>query len=99
VREDRASIRRLTAHRGTAAARGTSLGANLQEAKSASSRRDLIARDFIALREARETQYWLRLLIATDPATDQTTIALEHEAAEFVAMLTAGIRRLKASSP
>ena len=50
---------------------GTSIGANLEEARSASSRKDLAAKFAIALREARETGYWLRLLAATSlvPAT------------------------------
>ena len=44
---------------------GTSIGANVEEARAASSRRDLIARTGIALREARETKFWLRLISAT----------------------------------
>jgi len=41
---------------------GTSIGANVEEAQGAHSRRDFAAKMRIAYREARETHYWLRLL-------------------------------------
>lgn len=41
---------------------GTSVGANVEEADVAQSKKDFIAKMSIALKEARETQYWLRLL-------------------------------------
>ena len=41
---------------------GTSIGANVEEADVAQSKRDFIAKMSIALKETRETQYWLRLL-------------------------------------
>ena len=40
---------------------GTSIGANIEEASAAQSRRDFIAKMSIASKEARETDYWLRL--------------------------------------
>ena len=40
---------------------GTSVGANLEEAKAASSRKDFAHCVQIALKEARETKYWLRV--------------------------------------
>ena len=40
----------------------TSIGANAQEALAASSKADFIYKTNIALREARETLYWIRLL-------------------------------------
>jgi four helix bundle protein len=41
---------------------GTSIGANMEEAVAAQSKRDFVAKVSIAYREARETSYWLRLL-------------------------------------
>ena len=41
---------------------GTSIGANIEEAVSAHSTKDFISRMIIALKEARETRYWLRLI-------------------------------------
>jgi four helix bundle protein len=41
---------------------GTSIGANVEEAMAAQSRKDFISKMTIASKEARETRYWLRLL-------------------------------------
>ena len=41
---------------------GTSIGANVEEAQAAQSRRDFLSKLSIANKEARETFYWLRLL-------------------------------------
>ena len=41
---------------------GTSIGANVEEATVAQSRKDFISKMSIASKEARETNYWLRLL-------------------------------------
>jgi len=42
---------------------GTSIGANIHESLSAESRNDFIHKLNISLKEARETEYWLRLLL------------------------------------
>lgn len=65
---------------------GCSIGANLQEAKSAQSRRDLISKFSISLKEARKTQYWLRLLIATDLVKQDAVTDLQREADELVVL-------------
>ena len=44
---------------------GTSVGANIEEAIAAQSRRDFISKMSIASKEARETRYWIRLLDKT----------------------------------
>ena len=44
---------------------GTSVGANVEEAQAGQSRKDFINKMAIALKEARETNYWLRLLEAS----------------------------------
>jgi four helix bundle protein len=41
---------------------GTSIGANVSEAQAAQSTKDFIAKMSIASKEARETEYWIRLL-------------------------------------
>jgi four helix bundle protein len=41
---------------------GTSIGANIEEASAAQSRKDFISKMSIASKEARETRYWLKLL-------------------------------------
>ena len=44
---------------------GTSVGANLEEAEAGQSKRDFIHKNAIALKEARESAYWLRLINAS----------------------------------
>jgi four helix bundle protein len=44
---------------------GTSIGANIEEAQAAESKADFIHKYSIALKEARETKYWLNLLKAS----------------------------------
>ncbi len=41
---------------------GTSIGANMEEVTAASSKQDFIYKATISLREARESNYWLRLI-------------------------------------
>ncbi|HUL73685.1 MAG TPA: four helix bundle protein [Vicinamibacterales bacterium] len=74
---------------------GTSIGANLEEAKSAHSRKDLAAKFTIALREARETAYWLRLLAATSLTPEHEVAAPLTEPNELVAILTSSVKRLR----
>ncbi len=45
---------------------GTSVGANLEEAKAAQSRADFIHKNSISLKEARESNFWLKLILATE---------------------------------
>lgn len=44
---------------------GTSIGANVQEAQAAQSKKDFIAKLSISAKEARETRYWLSLINET----------------------------------
>jgi four helix bundle protein len=77
------------------AAAGTSIGANLEEASGAQSRPDFIAKVGIALKEARETRYWLRLVIATQQPVPAEASALGRESDELVAILTAIVRNAR----
>jgi four helix bundle protein len=74
---------------------GTSIGANLEEAKPAQSRKDLISKFSIALKEARETSYWLRLVRATALAPKALLEGPLAEANELIAILTTCVRRLQ----
>ena len=42
---------------------GTSIGANIEEASAAQSRRDFLAKMYISFKEANETRYWLKLIL------------------------------------
>ncbi len=76
----------------------SAIGANLEEGQVANSRRDMGSKYAIALREARETRHWLRLL-ATQPELTEELAPLLREASEFIAMLTVSVRRLRTPSP
>jgi four helix bundle protein len=57
---------------------GTSIGANVEEALAAQSKRDFISKMSIASKEARETKYWLRLLDKSELTDIPVTIYLEE---------------------
>ncbi len=80
-------------------AAGTSVGAHLEEADAASSRRHFITLNRGALREAREARYWLRLIAATQRAGHEQTPALEQEASELVAIISTIVRNASANRP
>ena len=71
---------------------GTSIGANVEEAVAAQSKPDFISKQNIALKEARETHYWLRLLVASDLVPEPKLTDLIQEANELVAILTSVVR-------
>jgi len=62
---------------------GTSVGANTEEAQAGQSRPDFISKNSIALKEAREAHYWLRLLIAAKIMPEKKRAALRDEAEEI----------------
>jgi len=73
----------------------TSVGANVVEAKSSSSRKDFIKYYEIALKSANETKYWLALLRdATDTNRESVNILLA-EIEEISKMLGASVLTLK----
>jgi four helix bundle protein len=71
---------------------GTSVGANLEEARGGQSRADFVAKARISLKEAREAHYWLRLAEATDMVPVAEIHPLVKEANEIVAVLTTIIK-------
>ncbi len=77
---------------------GTSVGANVEEAQAAESRADFIHKYNIALKEARETKYWLKLLSASNMANKTNLASLTQEADEIcriVAQIVINARKEK----
>ena len=77
---------------------GTSIGAQIEEATAAESRRDFIHKMTLASKEARESMYWLRLLAESElvPGID---VASELEKVhELVRMLTSIVKSTSQSS-
>lgn len=77
---------------------GTSIGANLEEATAGQSRADFISKCSIALKEARETMYWLKLLQATGIICSTDVQELIAEANELIAILTIIVRKARSAS-
>ena len=69
---------------------GTSVGANIHEAQYAHSKKDFVAKLEIALKEANETSYWLKLLFETKRIDAQTY--------QYAEKLCGNIRRLLIAS-
>lgn len=73
------------------------IGSNLEEGEVWKSRRDKAARHAISLRESRGSRCWLRLVVA-DGTMVEVARPLLDEAEQFVAMLTASVRKLRNKS-
>ena len=75
----------------------TSIGANVQEARQAQSKRDFISKLSIALKEAHESLYWLQLIRDSEYANDDDVSTLISVLKEVIALLTASIKTAKKS--
>ena len=73
---------------------GTSIGANNAEATSAISKADFKSKSYIALKEARESLYWLELLHRNNYLTDVQFNSLKADAEELVKVLTHRCKKL-----
>lgn len=73
----------------------TSVGANIEEAQAAQSRKDFIHKYSIAQKEARETRYWLRVMLRSDLLAEDQTRPLLDEAGEIYAIITAILKSSK----
>ncbi len=77
---------------------GTSVGAMMHEAKFAQSRADFVNKTSIALKEAIETQYWLRLLHDSGYMDDAAFASIFGEAQQVTAILVSIVKSTKANS-
>ncbi len=66
---------------------GTSVGANIEEAYAAATQRDFTYKMQIALKEARETHYWLRLIRDAGLMPEKRIDSLLQEALEIKLIL------------
>ena len=67
---------------------GTSIGANVSEAVRGQSKADFLAKMSIALKEANESHYWIRLLYKTDFLTEQEFNSIENDIIELIKILS-----------
>lgn len=74
---------------------GTSIGANVHESRSAQSDKDFISKLEIALKEARETEYWLKVLLESEIVKPEKFQPLLIEANELISILVASVCKMK----
>ncbi len=74
---------------------GTSIGANVSESQQAQSRPNFISKLNIALKEAYETDYWLRLLHETNFLTDDAFQSIITDCQELERLLISIIKTSK----
>ena len=71
---------------------GTSIGANVEEARAAQSRRDFLSKMAVASKEARESRYWLRLLRDSQLVDPSRIRPLVYSANELIRILSAIVK-------
>ena len=74
---------------------GTSIGANVSEAEQAQSRADFVSKLNIALKETRETKYWLRLLATTGYLNERQSASILSDCIELEKILVSIIKTFK----
>ena len=68
---------------------GTSIGANVKEAQAGQSRKDFLAKMYIAFKEASETEYWLELLNESGYLEQKHFESIYSDSKELLKLLTA----------
>ena len=74
---------------------GTSIGANVSESKNAQSKADFINKLNIALKEAGETEYWLRLLFKSQTISEVEFNSIQNDLNIIIGTLIKIIKRTK----
>ena len=74
---------------------GTSVVANVSEGERAQSKADFISKMSIALKEANETEYWIRLLHRTGFLTERQYQSLDRDLDEIIRLLVTICKRAK----
>lgn len=74
---------------------GTSVGANVSEAVNAQSKKDFLSKMNIALKEATETKYWIKLLHETDYIEDNHYQSILSDCIELEKILSSIVKTTK----
>lgn len=83
--DERPGVSRILSHQLLKS--GTSIGSNYEESQAGQSRADFISKNAIALKEARETHYWLRLLVEPQIIAPELLENLLDEAEQITKIL------------
>lgn len=76
---------------------GTSIGANVEEAIGGQSKADFIAKLQIALKESRETHYWIRLLIDSNYLDNKLGKSVLDDCEELLKLLSSILKSSKST--
>ena len=74
---------------------GTSIGANISEAECAISKKDFLAKMYIAFKECNETKYWLELLYLSEYFAKEEYDSLNNDAEELYKLLSSITKTVK----
>jgi four helix bundle protein len=74
---------------------GTAVGALIREAEQGESKADFIHKLAIALKEAKETEYWLELLFHSDYIEEKSYESIDVDVRELIKLLTSIIKTSK----
>jgi len=74
---------------------GTSIGANIKEALEAQSKKDFLSKMNLSLKEARESEYWLELLIEAKYLETEEARHLLTECNEICRILNSIVKTTK----
>ena len=74
---------------------GTSVGANVHEARYAQGKKDFISKLEIALKECNESEYWLELLFETNSLAEADFKGFHNKCIELRRMLVSSVTTLK----
>lgn len=76
---------------------GTAVGALIREAEQGESKADFIHKLAIALKEAKETEYWLALLFHSDYVEEKSYLSINADVEELIKLLVSIIKTSKHS--
>ena len=74
---------------------GTSIGANINEANYGQSRADFVSKMHVALKEAVETIYWLKVLTTSEYVNEKLGLSLLDDCIEIKKLLVSTINTTK----
>ena len=77
---------------------GTSIGANLSEARYSVSRKEYLVKTSIALKECAETEYWLDLLKETNLLTQIEYDSIIADCKDILRLLISTTKKLKSDT-
>jgi four helix bundle protein len=77
---------------------GTSIGANIAEAQDAASRADFTRGLVISLKEARETEYWLKIVSQSGLVGYNEILPVLAEVQEIIKILKSSVKKLRVKS-